>query len=730
VGLYPGGHPSIATKLGRIAQLTSPERQPHPMRISVLTDSLLLDGRAPARADAPLGEMAALLHRHLIGELIVNPGGDVAAWRSFLLLLSRAPDAVRAEGGIARLWATTAGRHVEIREIDYSEVLRERSGSQAAAWEQVINNCLQGDAFALDEDTVKTLLELAADSEKLSQMLTALEEEASQEGRGLGGRTTALLKLIQGVVTAITQKDPAKLDPVLRNIATAVGKLSPDMMVSLLRHGAGGEAANSGGAGQADENAHLVGAVVSRMSDSTISGFVARNALDESASTERLAQAFQTLVRGDEERQRMLNMAHDEAAESPFGALENFEEQWDQVAQQMLTSYSDKPFVSDAYSRELTSARTRAIEVEETSDDPPERINAWLATVATNQLRDLDLTLMLDLMRIEQNPERWNSIMKPVVGLLEDLFLVGDFDAAEKLLGALLDAAKPDAPQAQRQTALIAIDVLVAGSMMRSIVGHLATIDDTQAERVKAMCFSLGDVLIRPLAEALSHEERARPRERLTAILVKFGSAGRREAERLKTSPNAGVRRTAVYLLREFGGSDALPELTELLNDKEQRVQREAVRAILNIGTDRAFEVLQQALASGSVQSREAMMQSLLVVRDERATPLVAYILGHIDHKGPLGSIYVKAIEGLGSVKDAAGVPALREALYRGEWWAPRRTAALREAAATALAKNGTPEALEALEEASRSGGRGVRAAARAAQAHVDRRHRRAGAVS
>ena len=50
--------------------------------------------------------------------------------------------------------------------------------------------------------------------------------------------------------------------------------------------------------------------------------------------------------------------------------------------------------------------------------------------------------------------------------------------------------------------------MLVAGPMMRHVVTHLASIDDAQFERVKAMCVSLGEVLVRPLAEALSVEER------------------------------------------------------------------------------------------------------------------------------------------------------------------------------------------------------------------------------
>src|SRR5213078_493116 len=157
---------------------------------------------------------------------------------------------------------------------------------------------------------------------------------------------------------------------------------------------------------------------------------------------------------------------------------------------------------------------------------------------------------------------------------------------------------------------------------------------------------------------------------------------------------NPAVRRTAIHLMRQFGGSESLPDLTELLDDNEPQVQREAVRAILNIGTEKAFQILEQALTTGTTRSRDAIMQSISVVRDERATPLFAYILGHVDHRGALAPIYLRAIESLGVLKDPAGIPPLKEALRKGEWWAPRRTAALRHASAAALARIGTPEAI------------------------------------
>ena len=706
VVLYPTGHPAIAATLGRIAHITAAAAQPGPLKIRVLPDGLLMDDRAPARPDAALTELASLLHSHLIGEITIHPGGDVDAWRTFLLLLGRTPESVRGDGGIARVWQTLAGRHVEMREIDYAEVLRERAGGDPAIWNRVIANCLQGSSFDLDESGIRELLAIAGDGEQLANLVASLERSSDADG-GIGLKAAALMRMLRGIVELVSGKAPEQLEPVLKNMATAVGQCSPEMLIGLIGHQG------------ADEGPQLMQAVVSRMTDATISRFVSRHVISGDTSTDRLAQAFQTLVRDGGEQQRLLGMAKGEVAASPLGSTEGFESVWNNVAEKLLTSYSDEPFVSDAYGKELSGARTKAIEVEGVSDDPPERIGAWLGTIATTALRALDLTLMLDLLRIEQDEERWRELMKPLVGLIEDLLLVGDFDAAAELIGVLVGEAAGNGPTARRQIALTAIDVLIASSMMRHVTTHLATVDEAQFERVKTMCVSLGEVLVRPLAEALSVEERPRTRERLTTVLLAFGSVGRRTIERLKTSQNPAVRRTAIHLMRQFSGSEALPDLTELLGDNEPQVQREAVRAILNVGTDAAYRILQQALAGGTSQSREAIMQSIGLVRDERATPLFAYILGHIDHRGALAPVYLRAIESLGALRDPGGIAPLRAALYKGEWWAPRRTSVLRSAAASALARIGTAEALGVLDEAVAQGSRGVRSAARAQLSNV-----------
>ena len=226
--------------------------------------------------------------------------------------------------------------------------------------------------------------------------------------------------MLRGIVDAVSKAEPERLEPVLRNMAGAVGQLTPDTLIDLLSK-----------RGETEEGPRLMNAVVSRMTDKTIAQFVARNVIEAPTSTDRLAVAFQALVKEKEDRTRLLALAQKDVADSPLGNTDGFEGVWNHVAEKLLTSYSDKSFVTEEYGRELSSAGTRAIDVEQTSDDPPERVSAWLSTVETSVLRALDLTLMLDLLRIEENDDRWGEMMTPLVALIEDLLLVGDFDAAE-----------------------------------------------------------------------------------------------------------------------------------------------------------------------------------------------------------------------------------------------------------------------------------------------------------
>ena len=161
-----------------------------------------------------------------------------------------------------------------------------------------------------------------------------------------------------------------------------------------------------------------------------------------------------------------------------------------------------------------------------------------------------------------------------------------------------------------------------------------------------------------------------------------------------------------------------------MLDDADPQVQRESIRAIVQIGTQQAYAVLERALVASSA-SRETIVQQLIGLREDKAIPLLCYVLNHTQPRGRLAKAHAEIIDALGTLgAHPDSTRTLRQVLHRGEWWAPFKTAALREAAATALLRIGSPETSAVLAEAAHGGSRGVRKIARPKAEIAARRER------
>jgi HEAT repeat protein len=272
--------------------------------------------------------------------------------------------------------------------------------------------------------------------------------------------------------------------------------------------------------------------------------------------------------------------------------------------------------------------------------------------------------------------------------------------------------AAPGGRDAFRPLAAAALEKLAAGPLVKHVVTHLRKVEEREVEPFNRLCHTLGPVVVRPLAEAIASEENNRALRRMRELLLGFGAAGRQFVEQLKNSQNPAVRRTAIDLLRVFGGREALPELASMLDDADPQVQRESIRAIVQIGTEEAYAVLERALGGGT---REAVLEQLISLRDDKSIPLLCYVLKHTAPRGKMVNVHLGIIDALGGLSASAeSTETLKAALYSGDWWAPFRTAAVRQAAAAALRRVGGPEAAAVLEEAAASSDRGVRKIARA----------------
>ncbi len=711
VSMYPPSHPTIQGALSRITDAGRDAVADGPLAITVLPDALTVAGRGFAKPEPAATELAVLLHQHLIGEMTLRETLDNDQWHAFLSLLAKPPEETQATGGVARAWAQVGDQAITLTEIDYAEVLRERAGTgEAASWDRILATLSDENAGTGSGGSgMAGMLEVAQDADRLAQFAARLQAHGRASGDDSTQQRKSLLEMMHGLANYAAERQPDQLDAVLDRMAGAAAQMPPDMLLTLITNPPPLQAS-----GAAAAVMDLGGELQSRLTDEMLAKFLVDNVIADRGASNRLAAAFQTLVPDGNRQQEILAAAAEQAA-AQFGADPQFKSIWNNSTQ-MLTTYSDSEFVSDDYARELTSARTQAVAVDAVGDDPPARVRAWVSTLSGEEVRGLDQRLLLDLLTIETRPDAWSGVLEQAIGSIEQLVLVGDLALAARLVDTVVDVAKESSPFAA--PAQTGIKRLVDGPLVRHLTLFLRQATDVEVALATQICQTIGPALVGPLADALAAEDNARTVRRLRDILIGFGAAARRYADELRTSPNPAVRRAAIDLLRALGGEAALPDLRGLLDDAEPQVQREALRAIVQVGTPEAYALLEQALKSGQPHTRDAILQVIGSLRDERSAPLLVYILTHTGHTGALEGLYTSTIESLGRVAvDERSVATLKDILYRGEWYAPGRTARIRAAAARALRGIGLPSAERALTEAAGQGSGGVKRAARAALA-------------
>ena len=359
--MYPDGHPAVRSSLMRLVGSIGQATEAGPLTLTVLNHRLVVNGAEPERPDQALGELATLLYGHLVGELVVKAPGDADSWQAFLKLLTRPAEEVRDNGGIALAFTGTG---IGIKELDYAEILEERAGGPATSLDGLIRSLLEGGDGPGDA-ALEALVEAAKDEDQLRELASLLQSRTDEGSPA--GQADAILRLLRGLVKHLEGKPRDEILQTLERMTPMVGELSVDVMAELLGQWQSDSSIEGG--------VNVVEATIGQMGDDDVARFVAGSVEAEGGSTERLAQAFQALVPEGERRKHVLAIAEQHTADSELGQSASFPELWGDV-ERMLTTYSDEPYVSTAYARELSASRRQAVELDETSDDPPERVQA------------------------------------------------------------------------------------------------------------------------------------------------------------------------------------------------------------------------------------------------------------------------------------------------------------------------------------------------------------------
>ena len=252
--------------------------------------TLFVDDAAPQKPDPAIVELAELFRRQLIGTLTLNAGADARVVAHAHDPPGRAPEDVRADGGIARLCGDR-GRS-EHRDPARSTTPKSYGNGRARPPRRSIVCCsaaLTGAPLELDETGMRLLLDIVGDPARLDELMAQSREQSTADrplGRD-GGRVHQPAARARRVRRP--RSIPTSSITCSRQVGQAAGRLSADGMLTLLA-----QRTQPGGAGRIGRTSSA--AVVERMTDRSVAQFVSRSVIAERGATDRLAQAFQTLV--------------------------------------------------------------------------------------------------------------------------------------------------------------------------------------------------------------------------------------------------------------------------------------------------------------------------------------------------------------------------------------------------------------------------------------------------
>jgi hypothetical protein len=224
----------------------------------------------------------------------------------------------------------------------------------------------------------------------------------------------------------------------------------------------------------------------------------------------------------------------------------------------------------------MSGARARAVDVEASSDDPPERVAVCARQRGDASLREPRHAALADLLRIEEDSAAARHRGNGHHARRRHWSASATSTQALQLAESVTSEGAPD--RARKEPARAVLDRLGRGALMGHAAKQLRTADDASYDRVKRLAHGIGPA---------GHRAARRGALRRAGRAIAAAAAGNPRPVR-RGRPRVGAaddeRRQlggpphAAFLLREFGGAEGTEGAQPAAGRPEPLVQRRRSR--------------------------------------------------------------------------------------------------------------------------------------------------------
>ena len=697
--MYPRDHPAVQVAVVRLSETINANTSGSECAIGVTPDTLLLKGE-PLPPSPLVAEAAQFLHDRDLLRLEFAPGVSINSLQDLLELLCLDRPDVRERGGPAAVWSHRGHPSISLEQIDYRRILEDREVAPDAVrhddvWQSIVKSIVYGE-MTFDEVAQQRLLDIARDAGLISE----LAQEAMAAKRAADGSPMVATQAVT-VVAAFRHlagiagvMDPEHMPAILKNLVEAMSAFDPNVVLRVLQC-----------EDDPRDSVQVVKGLIGAFDDKKIAGLLARTMAAEGRATGRLATVLSTIAPERERRQRVMRLTRDMLTETDFGKSSQFKALWNSM-ESLVLSHDVRPYVSAGYGTSLDGAGSRA-ETFGIRQLPPEFRN-WVGTLDQQNIRQLSVTMMIDLLRIEHDAERGTVLTDDLKMLAEDLLLSGELSNAARVTGALAESSASQTSVTQGECRRV-LDELARSAALRETVGVLGDLEPAQFEAFQAVCRHLGPEAVEVLSVPMFREAASLEQQRAGDIIVDYGAVAALRLAPLVNDERWFVQLNGVVLLGRIAAPEGVPLLQPLLRKADPRLTPRVVSALAGIDDPAAARAIHTVLRAATGDLRRAVIAALVQERDPRIVPMLERILHESEPFGRDHAVVLETMDALATLGGDRAVPPIVTLIGRKRWLARRKNRALKRTGVNLLLRVGSPAASRALDEGRAHGDRLLR---------------------
>ncbi|MEW6320806.1 MAG: HEAT repeat domain-containing protein [Acidobacteriota bacterium] len=703
---YPPEHPAVSLAVDRLVTAVHDATRRGVLQLAVTPHTLLIAGRPVESPDMVVAECARQLYERDILQLTFASTPPADALTRLLEVLTLERGERRARGGPQALWSAEGHPSIIVEQIDYQELLEREDVDAGPArrdvhWKSIVRSILAGRRTFSEAEQAR-LLEIAGDVGAIGELTgDCVASFHTPEGVPLVTTQAAtVLAVYRHLSNTVGTLEPDKAGELMQSLAVATCALDPSLGLEVLCHP---------GSGSGEEG--LIESLRQAFDDHQVAMLLARAMARQGGATGRLAQIVETLAPDDERRRRVLRMADKLLGERDFGATRPLADIRASL-EELLLKYDETPFVSAQYRQSMDAAVSRAGDI--AARDLPPELAEWLDTLGHENVRQLSVTLIVDLMRLETGARRAEEIAQDMAAFAQDLVLAGAFGDAARLAEALsASAAAKDGPAPQ--ASIEALRAIGESAALGDAVGAIAELSPPDVAALGSLCHALGGASVRALLRGLPRDGAGAGRDRVMRILTDLGPPALSALAHAADDNRWWVQIAVAEALGRIGGPAAVPPLQGLLRRSDRRVLAAAVGALAQIDDPSAARALHTVLRAAAGEARGTVIGALVGLRDARTVPMLVRILGESDALGKDHAVAIDALKAMAELADDRAVTPIVGVARQRRWLAWGRTRRLRTAAVAALGRIGSEAARRALDDLAATGDWHLRRLARSA---------------